>query len=151
MPWKDKEYQRAYMKEYSARPDQVEKRAQYQRDHPEVNAKAQKTWQEKNPRNAMIVKARSNAKCRGIEFTITEQDLYWPEYCPVLGIKLDYSTERGEERDDFPSFDRWDTTKGYVPGNVYVISWRANRIKWDCTADELVAVAAYAISPPPAV
>ena len=148
MPWKDPEYRRAYMKEYSARPDQVEKRAQYQRDHPEKWVQYQKNWANNNPRNAMIVKSRSSAKQRGIEFTITEQDLHWPEYCPVLGIKLDYSTERGEERDDFPSLDRWDTTKGYIPGNVYVVSWRANRIKWDCTANELVAVAAYAVCAP---
>lgn len=96
----------------------------------------------------MVVKARSSAKQRGLEFTITESDLHWPEYCPVLGIKLDYHAVRGSRRADYPSFDRWDTTKYYVPGNVFVISWRANWLKSDATAEELSAVAAYAATKP---
>jgi hypothetical protein len=32
---------------------------------------------------------------------------------------------------------------GYVPGNIRVISMRANRIKTDATADELRAVLRY--------
>jgi hypothetical protein len=99
----------------------------------------QKNWREKDPKNAIIVKSRSNAKARGLEFTITVNDLHWPTYCPVLGIKLAY-VGKGERRDDYPSLDRLDNSKGYLPGNVHVISWRANRIKWDCTAKELEAV-----------
>ena len=44
--------------------------------------------------------------------------------------------------------DRYINEFGYVPGNVFVISQRANRIKSDATANELVAIAAYAVSPP---
>jgi hypothetical protein len=58
-------------------------------------------------------------------------------------MELDYSSMRGSRRDNWPSFDRWDNAKGYVPGNVFVISWRANRIKWDCSVAELEAVVAY--------
>lgn len=149
MPWKDPAHKVAYMKEYNARPDQVAKRAARQAKQPSsVMRGYQKNWERNNPRNAMIVKGRSTAKARGIEFTLTEHDLHWPDYCPVLGIKLDYSTERGGRRANCPSFDRWDTTKTYVPGNVFVISWRANWLKSDATADELVAVAAYAVSKP---
>lgn len=39
------------------------------------------------------------------------------------------------------SLDRIVPSLGYVPGNVAVISHRANRIKSDATADELRAVA----------
>ena len=147
MPWKDPERKRAYMKEYSARPEQVAARAQYQRDNPQVNRKAQKACRAKNPQHWRCIKARASAKHRGLEFTITEASIIWPEYCPVLGLKLDYSGA-GDREDSMPSFDRWDTTKGYIPGNVFVISWRANRIKWDCTSAELMAVAAYAITRP---
>ena len=52
----------------------------------------------------------------------------------LLGIELDYFAEVRKEAS--ASFDRVDNTKGYIPGNVLVISWRANRIKNDGTAQE---------------
>jgi hypothetical protein len=52
----------------------------------------------------------------------------------LLGIELDYFAERTQENS--PSFDRVDSSKGYVKGNVIVCSWRANRIKNDGTAEE---------------
>ena len=143
MPWKDKAKQKAYNRAYAARPDQVAKRAQWQKDHRGHLYKYQRAWRERDPRNAMIVKSRSSAKVRGLEFTIVEQDLQWPTHCPVLGIELAY-TGKGERRDNYPSLDRRDNSKGYIPDNVLVISWRANRIKWDCTPAELRAVADYA-------
>lgn len=39
-----------------------------------------------------------------------------------------------------PSLDRINNDLGYVPGNVMVISRRANIIKKDATLDELVAI-----------
>lgn len=95
----------------------------------------------------VVQKARSRARKRGLEATITARDLYWPTHCPVLGIELYYPERKGKvgrPRLDLPSLDRWDNTKGYVPGNVYVISARANTIKSNASASELRAVADYA-------
>jgi hypothetical protein len=142
MPWKDDAYRKQYMREYSARPEQVAKRDAWRRAHLHLNQQYQKNWRERDPRNAMLTKARATAKARGLEFTITYTDLDWPTFCPVLGIELAYRG-RGERRDDYPSFDRLDPSKGYLPGNVRVISWRANRIKWNCTVAELEAVLRY--------
>lgn len=148
MPWKDPVKRKAYNKEYNARPDQVAKRAEHQKNTPRVIRRGYQTaCRARNPKHWLFVKARGSAKQRGFEWTITEDEVLWPDTCPVLGITLDYSGS-GERRDNAPSFDRWDTIKGYVPGNVHVISWRANRIKWNCTAKELLAVAAYAVSRP---
>lgn len=36
-----------------------------------------------------------------------------------------------------PSLDRIDNRMGYVPGNVWVISWKANRMKSDASMEEL--------------
>lgn len=69
-----------------------------------------------------------------------------PEYCPMLGIKLNYDgyEKSGWSRtDNSPSIDRIDSTKDYTLDNIQVISWRANRIKNDATPEELRKIADY--------
>lgn len=68
------------------------------------------------------------------EWTVEFGDLEFPTHCPLLGIELDYFAERTQENS--VSFDRVDSSKGYVKGNVIVCSWRGNRIKNDGTAEE---------------
>lgn len=69
------------------------------------------------------------------EWDLKIYDLVWPTHCPYLGIELDYfATERHENS---ISFDRIDSKKGYVKGNVIICSWRANRIKNDAALEEL--------------
>jgi hypothetical protein len=68
------------------------------------------------------------------EFTITFADIQWHTHCPILGIELDYTSSK--MKDNSVSFDRKDNSKGYIPGNVIIISMRANRIKNDGTAEE---------------
>lgn len=70
------------------------------------------------------------------------ESLELPDLCPALGIRLIYG--RRGTHDNAASLDRQDPSKGYVFGNVSVISLRANRIKQDATAAEIAAVAAYA-------
>jgi len=45
--------------------------------------------------------------------------------------------------DNVPSVDRIDPTKGYIKGNVEVISWRANHLKNNATVEELEAIVNY--------
>lgn len=94
-----------------------------------------------NPVRYMALRAKGAAKSRGIEWGISEEDLLQievPKVCPILNIAL---ISIGSNCDSSPSFDRIDSTKGYVPGNVAIISWRANTLKNDGTAleHELVA------------
>jgi hypothetical protein len=72
----------------------------------------------------------------GWEWTIEFGDLEFPSHCPVLGIELDYFTEGKGRMENSVSFDRIDPTKGYIKGNVIVMSWRANRIKNNGTSQE---------------
>lgn len=92
--------------------------------------------------------ARARGRKRGFGATITPDDLVWPSHCPVLGIELDYpefSGLRGTQssQPNWPSLDRWDNAKGYVPGNVFVISYRANTLKNSATYAEILKVAKY--------
>jgi hypothetical protein len=84
---------------------------------------------------------KANAKVDGIEWNLHFGDLEWPTECPVLGIPIDYFSDGRTENS--PSFDRLDPSKGYVHGNVKVISWRANRIKNDGNAEEHRLIASY--------
>ena len=77
-------------------------------------------------------RAKERAEKKGIDFCITTQDIYdvWPKggKCAVSGIKLDAS--KGY-RNSSPALDRIDPTKGYVPGNIRLISGFVNNAKGD--------------------
>lgn len=81
------------------------------------------------------------AKKKGLPFDLTLDDLPVPEFCPVLGIPL--QPRSGKFHDRSPSIDRLVPERGYVKGNVAVISYRANRIKDYGTLEELKKVVAY--------
>jgi hypothetical protein len=95
----------------------------------------------KAKRNKFIIK-QSNMKIAGIEFNLNFGEIDFPEYCPILGIKIDYFA-KFSPKDNSPSFDRIDCTKGYVSGNVMIISNKANRIKSDGNIEELRKILTY--------
>lgn len=74
------------------------------------------------------------------DFDIDASDIVIPEFCPVLGIKLNPRNRGVGYHPDSPSVDRIDNDKGYVKGNVRIISARANLLKNDATIEELTLV-----------
>lgn len=113
--------------------------------------RANELWRTRHPEQYLWHSARDHAqrhKPRPLVFRIEVADLLpLPKFCPVLHIRLEYATVsgtgRGRRPDARATVDRMDNTKGYVTGNIKIISWRANRIKNDATGDELRALAAY--------
>ena len=95
----------------------------------------------KNFVKRMVIAARTRAQRSGAEFSISEQDIVVPSACPILGIPL--SVGIGRQHNGSPSLDRVNNSKGYTPGNIRVISWRANNIKHDATIEELEKVLTY--------
>lgn len=89
----------------------------------------------------LVGDAMGRAKRRGLEFGIAATDLAMPTHCPLLGITLVYQADR-RRQDGSASLDRIDSKKGYVPGNCWIISWRANQLKSDGTPQELRRIAA---------
>jgi len=95
-------------------------------------------------KSMILARLRHRAKKRGWEFSITADDLELPEFCPVLGMKL--VARKGIDARTSPcapSVDRFDNSKGYIPGNVRVISARANVLKNDATLEEVRAILRY--------
>lgn len=103
----------------------------------------------KNPLRALIRGANCRARKAGLRGDLTlEQIGPPPRYCPVLGIELrdvmmGQMTRAGERFDNSPSLDKIKPELGYTAGNVVWMSWRANRIKNDATAEEVRKLAAY--------
>lgn len=138
---KQSEARKAQMRAYSRRRS-AEKRATKSSEYAEYNQQ----WLRENPRNVLVNRARSRANKQGVPFDLTVAGLYWPTHCPVLGLALRYERGTGVVKGGRPesaSLDRIDPTKGYVPSNVRVISWRANKLKADATLCELEKLVAY--------
>ena len=101
----------------------------------------EKTDLYKAKRAKFIIK-KSKMKRAGIEFSINFGDLKFPEYCPILDIKLDYFAN-GKPQDNSPFFDRINNLKGYVKNNVMIISNKANRLKANGNIEELKKILNY--------
>lgn len=92
-------------------------------------------WRLNNPEKYMLHTAKSRAKKKGTEFNLTPDDIKIPEVCPVFGTPFTHELKTGKNP-LAPSLDRIDPNKGYVKGNVQVISWRANDLKSNGTVEE---------------
>jgi hypothetical protein len=85
-------------------------------------------------------KAKARAMERGLDFTVTVEDIaaLWCSHCPLLRVQMSMSDG---DRDTSPSLDRIDSSRGYTPDNIWVISTRANRIKNNATLEEFETIA----------
>lgn len=160
---------RAY---YAANADEVRRRNQEYRDkhreeilaarrqdyvtRREVYLSRAKRWREAN-RDAVLEQekqrrkarveyrlwhgARKRAIERGLPFTIALTDIKVPDVCPVLGLKLEVA--EGKVRPNSPTLDRIIPSLGYVPGNIAVISQKANTMKSDAGVAEVRALLAW--------
>lgn len=79
----------------------------------------------------IISQLSGRAKKRGLEFNISVVDIVIPNVCPIRLTPFVFN--EGHVQDNSPSIDRIDNDRGYVKGNVRVISYRANAMKNNCT------------------
>ncbi len=91
----------------------------------------------KNRLTHLVNSAKARAKKFNLPFNITKDDFVIPEVCPVLGIPITFESSKKKVNQNAPSLDRIIPELGYVKNNVIVISWRANRLKWNASLDEL--------------
>lgn len=91
----------------------------------------------------MYWRARKRSKEKGWFCDLELKDILdlYVEKCPVFDIELNWQEAKERAMENTPSVDRIDSSKGYVKGNVWIISWKANRIKTNATAEDLIAIA----------
>jgi hypothetical protein len=83
----------------------------------------------------ILARAKSRAKKNNLPFNIELGDIVIPEKCPLLGIKIQSTEVRNSPNN--PSLDKIIPEKGYIKGNVWIISNRANTLKNDASLQEL--------------
>ena len=122
------------------RSDNAEKMLKYGRDYQKSRR------QDFNYRLQMLINAsKQRAKNKDRDHSITVEDIkaIYPSdgCCPIFGMKLEFNN--AGFRENSPSIDRIDSTKGYTPNNIQIISWKANRIKGYASVEELEMLLAY--------
>lgn len=95
-------------------------------------------WKQIPLEKRIFNRLKGRAKSKGIEFNLELKDIILPEFCPVFKKPFIYG-----DSDWTYSVDRNDNSKGYVKGNIVIMSNRANRIKGDFTIEELEQILLY--------
>lgn len=157
MDEKNREKEKAYKKEYYKRnkekinadskkwaENNPERRKEIANISAKKNREKRRKWQvdwfERNFEKRLLAQAKNTAKTRGMAFDLELSDIVIPENCPFLGVPLSKVVLQGRIPNR-ASIDRKDSSKGYIKGNVQVISSKANRMKNDATKEELVTFA----------
>ena len=107
-------------------------------------AERSRMYKERNPGKVLFNSAKRRAKDKNFEFNIEETDINMPTMCPILDIPILKVYTEGKKSGPTPnsaSLDRIDNNKGYVKGNVQVISHLANTMKASATEEQLIKFA----------
>ena len=137
--------------QYKCRTCDLAYQAKRRAENYEEDLEYSRTYQRNRRKNfdyrlQMLINAsKQRAKNKDREHTITVEDVkaIYPKdgCCPIFGMKLEFNT--AGFRETSPSIDRIDSTKGYTPDNIQIISWKANRVKGYATLQELEMLVAY--------
>lgn len=93
-----------------------------------------------NYEQKILSSALKSAKTKNLEFNLTVEDIVIPTHCPYLGTEITKTLGKGVIWTN-ASIDRIDSSKGYIKGNVEIISRKANSMKNMATKEELLIFA----------
>ena len=108
-------------------------------DNEGVKKARNKSYRNTPPNLKVFYQSQSRAKTRGIEFNITPEDIIVPEECPYLKVPFIIGTKDNYQYTH--SLDRIDNDKGYIKGNVEIVTKLANSMKNSASNDELISFA----------
>jgi hypothetical protein len=100
-----------------------------------------RSYRERKHEQCLLSSARSRAKKRNIPFDLTVEDIIIPTHCPILGIELTRNFGKHGGSFSSASLDRIFPDKGYVKGNIRVVSLLANNMKSNATPEQLILFA----------
>lgn len=92
---------------------------------------SRQNWKDKPIEQRLWESAKGRATRKKREFNLELSDIIVPDVCPVLRTPMQQ-----------PSLDRINSNKGYIKGNVRVISNRANLLKNNASVAELELILA---------
>lgn len=130
-----KEYQKINKKQIS-----IKKKKCYQNNKSKIRKK-QKIYRSKNLIKILLQKAKERAEKKNIEFNIINEYTI-PNLCPIFNVPFVLNAEN-YRKNYSPSIDRIDNLKGYIDGNIKIISFRANTLKSDATKEEIGKIIDY--------
>lgn len=93
-----------------------------------------------NPLLYIYKVAKARAKKFNVPFEIEVTDIIMNEFCPITGEKLELFDNNMSSA---MSLDKVDNSKGYIKGNVQVISRKGNRLKGDGTIEQFKNIIKY--------
>lgn len=129
------------------RANNKEKILKYRKNYQNRSNICQQKYYYTHPIQYLLHRSKNRAKLKKIECTITHVNIQEAlkkctnkngvYICPILKIKMEINIGNGKGRQNNSlSIDRIDNAKGYIPENIVIMSWRANNIKGDGTAEE---------------
>lgn len=139
---KEKLKQKASLYYLENKEKTLENVKKYRDENREVIREKGREYYRRKHKNRLLNAARARAKKTGLAFDITENDFDMVDHCPLLNIPLFIGEGRKSAKPNSPSMDRIDSTKGYVKGNVWIISYKANTMKSNSTLEEFLLLAA---------
>lgn len=102
-------------------------------------AQQSKEWYRKNLKRLLLTRAIERSGKMGLECNIDINDIEIPELCPLLNVPFKYGSQSNKWYTY--SLDRIDNSKGYIKGNIQVITYLANTMKSKATKKELITFA----------
>ena len=145
MAFDAKRYNREYQRKWSKNPKRVAySKAWYQANKDRIKNQSHLGFLNTPYERLILRAAKARAKRFNLEFNLVVGDIIIPTECPILKIPL--VRHRGIRGNDSPSLDRLDNSKGYIKGNVWIISNLANSMKTDASLDQLRKFGEWAIN-----
>jgi hypothetical protein len=98
----------------------------------------------KDFKKIMLSHAKGRAKRKKLPFDMKLEDFEIPEICPIFGINIEIGAGKRTVQLNSPTLDRIIPEKGYVKGNIQVISHKANMMKNCGSLEEMIKLGEFA-------
>lgn len=136
--------------------DRIEYARDYYKKNGEIARQRSRDWKAKNKKKIVEIDAayqktmhgwvtrkicsmRRHSKKTGLPCDVDRDYIksLVVERCPVFGWELQYGMKLTDRRPNVATVDRIDNSKGYIKGNLHIISDQANKMKNDASLEQL--------------